>query len=97
MHFLPLKCVVSGPEELGKVVRESHVFEPPNMSEDDFKGCILRVCRKLNRFMQHFSLVQRGKNPEKILESVFHCTKKMLLWSLQYPGELMSSLINNVI
>ena len=95
MHCL--KSVVSGPEELSKVVRESRIFERPNMSEDDFKECILRVCRKLKGFMQHFSSVQRGKNPETILGSVFHCTEKMLLWRLQYPGELISLLTNNLI
>ena len=87
--------VVSGPEELKKVVKESYIFEPPNMSEDDFKGCILRVCKRLTGFMKHFSSVLRGTDPEKILESVFHCTETMLYWRLQYPGELISSLINN--
>ena len=89
--------IVSGPEELKEVIRESHVFEPPHMSEADFEGCILRVCRKLNGFMKHFSSVQRGTNPEKILESVFHCTDTMLHWSSQYPGELLSSLTNNLV
>ena len=87
--------VVSGPEELKEVVRESHVFEPPNMSEDDFKGCILRVCQKLKGFMHHFSSVAGGANPEMILESVFRCTETMLKWRLQYPGELI--LVNSLV
>ena len=89
--------VVSGPDELKKVVKESHIFEPPNMSEDDFKGCILRVCKRLKGFMKHFSSVQRGANPEKILESVFHCTETMLYWSLQYSGELISYTSKNLV
>lgn len=75
----------SGPAELKEVVRESHVFETPNMSEDDFKRCILRVCHKLKGFMHHFSTVPGGANPERILESVFRCTETMLNWRLQYP------------
>ena len=82
--------VVSGPAELKEVVRESHVFETPNMSEDDFKRCILRVCHKLKGFMHHFSTVPGGANPERILESVFRCTETMLNWRLQYPGEVIN-------
>ena len=86
-----MKCyyAVSGPEELKDVIKENHIFASPNMSEDDFKGCILRVCKRLKGFMQHFSAVQRGMNPKKILESVFHCTEMMLYWSSQYPGKLI--------
>ena len=85
-----MQCyTVSGPQELKDVIRESYIFEPPNMSEYYFKGCILRVCKRLKSFMQHFSAVQRGMNPKKILESVFHCTEMMLYWRSEFPGRLI--------
>lgn len=79
-----------------RVIKESHIFEPREDTSEDtskIKGCILRVCKRLQFFMQHFLQVQRI---EEILESVFHCIKAMLYWRFQYPGELFSPLTNNI-
>ena len=92
-----IMCIVAGAKEVEEVIKESHIFEPTNEDIDEVKACIVRVCKRLQFFMQHFSSVQRGTNPEKILESVFHCTETMLYWGLQYPGELIRSLINNLV